>query len=245
MQTVRCVHAEGSLIKNATYNVVRTTDKGIFITGHGLHNHGAWPEHLFEPVERKHVLLLSGGLDSTTMLWMYRDLKPECLTFDYGQRHSREIHHAREIAHDAGCHHVVIKLPQLQGSYLTGDVALTDGASTVVPNRNMIFLSVAANYVGDNGHLYFGGHASDHEVYPDCRPDFLASLSTALGLACGVTLHCPFQNTNRDQIAELAKSLGAPVAKTWSCYTGEDEPCGYCPACEGRQKIEWRFACSH
>lgn len=245
MQTVKCVRAEGSLELNATYNVVRRNSDGLFITGNGLHNHGAWPVDYFEPIGRKHVLLLSGGLDSTTLLWelLYsqKDISVECLTFDYGQRHSREIDHARRLAKAAGCHHVVIKIPQLQGSYLTGG-ELTDPASTVVPNRNMIFLSIAANYVGDGGHLYFGCHAADHEVYPDCRPDFIASISNALKLSCNVTLHCPFVNTTRQQIVAKARLLKVPVEDTWSCYTGGEHPCGYCPACQGRDKV---LTCSH
>lgn len=244
MRTVRCVKAQGSLVLGATYNVVREHESGdVFISGNGLHYHGRWPADYFENVPRSEIVLLSGGLDSAVVLWSIKDRKPECLSFDYGQRHIREIDSAKEIAKEAGCHHLVIKLPPLSGSSLTGDKPLTtDAHDTVVPNRNMIMFSVAANYVGQGGHIYFGGHADDHAVYPDCRPEFLRAMSFALGLSCGVTLHSPLQSTTRQEIASLAKELGVPVEKTWSCYAGGESPCNECSACVGRRKV---LSCSH
>lgn len=240
MRTVRSIKTEGSLTLGATYNVVRETAAGYFITGNGLHNHGAWSKDFFVPVERKEVVLLSGGLDSATVLWMFKDRKPECVSFDYGQTHIREIESAKKLAYLAGCHHVVIKLPMLVGGALTRSVEMPgingDPSDTVVPNRNMIFMAVAANYVGEGGEIYFGGHASDHAVYPDCRPEFLNAMATALKLSCGVTLRSPLVSMDRESIARMAEHLGVPTDLTWSCYAGGDEPCRTCPACIGRQK---------
>lgn len=242
MRTVRCIRNYGSLQEGATYNVVKETDRDYFVTGNGLHNHGGWPKDFFATVERREVVLLSGGLDSTTVLWMIKDRKPECVTFDYGQTHVREIESAKVIAKLAGCHHVVIKLPQLVGGALTNctDMPGIDGnpSDTVVPNRNMIFVAVAANYVGNGGDIYFGGHASDHEVYPDCRPEFLSAIAESLRLSCGVTLQSPLISMNREEVANMAKYLGVPTDLTWSCYTGGERPCQTCPACIGRLKVE-------
>jgi 7-cyano-7-deazaguanine synthase len=191
------------------------------------------------------VVLLSGGLDSAVVLWLRRECDPLCLSFDYGQKHVREIESAKELAFRAGCEHEIVRIPKLRGSALTGDKAMPDksgdASDTVVPNRNMIMIAVAANYAGNGGTVCIGSHTSDHIVYPDCRPEFLDSLSKSLALSCGVTLDAPFANQSRDAVAEIAKFLGVPVGLTWSCYAGGEVPCSTCPSCVGRNKIAWRF----
>lgn len=187
------------------------------------------------------VLLLSGGIDSLVLLSHLRSAMDLCLTFDYGQRHRREIEAAKAIAGHYGIAHEIVTLPPLRGSALTrdGDVPVgvdaTDPAqsATVVPNRNMIMLAIAANYAGSGGMVYLGTNKNDHTIYPDCRPAFLQPVGEALFLGCNVRFDAPFSWLDKSEIVSIGKRNSAPLYLAWSCYLGGEVQCGQCAACLG------------
>jgi 7-cyano-7-deazaguanine synthase len=196
------------------------------------------------------VLLLSGGVDSLVLLARecHAGRPPVCVSFDYGQRHVRELEAARDIAH---VYHVpisVLPLPRLGGSALTGDGEIPKGlhfadarqAATVVPNRNMVMLSVAASVATATGHdrVLFAAHAGDRAVYQDCRAEFVQALNAATLLACGVGVEAPFLSMSKREIVLLGRSLDVPFAVAWSCYEGGKSPCGKCGACVERTEAE-------
>jgi 7-cyano-7-deazaguanine synthase len=201
------------------------------------------------------VILLSGGLDSFVLLRREVEIggSPSlCITLDYGQKHSREIHYARNIAEwcrvDWRCH----KLPPAAflGSSLTGGGDVPKGidyrdprqSSTVVHGRNMVFLSVAvaeAVRIG-TGKVLFAAHGGDSAIYADCRKEFVSSMSEASESAYGVKIQAPFLGMTKQEIVLLGKSLNAPYGLpfdlSWSCYQGESFPCGQCGACIERSE---------
>lgn len=189
------------------------------------------------------VLLLSGGVDSLCLLSVLaEDEAPDlCVTFDYGQRHKREIEAAVKIAKHYSVRHAVLQLPQLTGSALTHDqdvptcIAATapEQSCVVVPNRNMIMVSVAANYAGPGGIVYLATNSNDHSVFPDCRPRFLDALRMALMFGADVQLHTPFQHMDKKEIIRKGEYRAAPFQYAWSCYLGGDVQCGQCAACLG------------
>lgn len=209
----------------------------------------------------KAVVLLSGGMDSATALY-YAKVKgfaPQCLIFDYGQRHGKEIASARRLARRAGCLFQVVKirlpLPrQGQGSSLLDKSAplprrreITPGKipSTYVPARNIIFLGFAASFAEAAGAqaIFIGANAVDYSGYPDCRPEFFAAFQTALGrgLKTGVEkrpvkIYAPLLKRSKAEIVRLGTRLGVPYNLTWSCYRGGKKPCGVCDSCRLRQR---------
>lgn len=193
------------------------------------------------------VLLLSGGLDSAVMLALEVDSggNPVCLSFDYGQRHRRELESARELAHYYRCFHEVAVLPAglFAGSALTGTGnvphAHYDDATqrlTVVPNRNAVFLSLGAALAASRGlsRVLYAAHAGDRAVYPDCRAEFVEAIDAALRLACGVGVEAPLLRKDKRAIVTLGRELSVPFDLTWTCYEGGDEPCGECGSCRER-----------
>lgn len=200
------------------------------------------------------VVVFSGGLDSTVLLTdARRQGKATALSFDYGQRHVKELDHARRIAATLGVPHHVIDLRHvgtlLTGSALTDDtVAVPDGhyaeatmAATVVPNRNAILLSVAAGYAVAHGEheVWFAAHTGDHFVYPDCRPVFVDVLDSALRLGndpAELHVHAPYAGLTKADIVALGADLGAPLELSWSCYRGDDLHCGTCGTCVERRE---------
>ncbi|MCB0359279.1 MAG: 7-cyano-7-deazaguanine synthase QueC [Bdellovibrionales bacterium] len=200
------------------------------------------------------VILLSGGLDSSTLLYHLRQegWRPAGLAIDYGQRHRRELAAARAIAGEAGIHLRVADISPLQplllGSALTDptiDVPsghYTDESmkATVVPNRNMLFLAVAASWAIAQGAsaVAYAAHAGDHAIYPDCRPEFVRAMSAALGLADWrqLELATPFLDWDKGQIVRRGAELGVPFEKTWSCYRGGTAHCGTCGTCVERRE---------
>lgn len=195
------------------------------------------------------VLLLSGGVDSLVILAQEcREGRPvRCLTFDYGQQHrDAEIIAAERIAQWYAVPHHVVSLPRLGGSALTGDGALPAGlhyadpaqAATVVPNRNLVLLSVAASWAVRLGRsaVLFGAHAGDAAIYPDCRPAFVEAADIILQLACGVRVRAPLLRKTKRDIVLLGRELGVPFALAWSCYAGGAVPCGTCGACVERRE---------
>ena len=202
----------------------------------------------------KAVLILSGGLDSTTLLYRMLDMdyEVEALTFNYAQRHKKEIECASAIAKKLDVAHEVFDLSSLAG--LLGKSALLGGEEiphchyteeaakkTVVPNRNMIMLSIAAAYAeaGEIPELFYAAHKNDCTIYPDCRPEFVAALYPAILQATAwhpVHLRAPFLDMSKAEIVRMGLGLGVPYSLTWSCYRGERRPCRSCPTCREREE---------
>jgi 7-cyano-7-deazaguanine synthase len=212
---------------------------------------------------RKAVVLLSGGLDSTTVLAIAksRGFEPYALSFRYGQRHAVELERARDVAHALGvAGHVVVDvdLRQFGGSALTADVAVPKHASvdalpagipvTYVPARNTIFLSFALAWAETLGasDVFVGVNALDYSGYPDCRPEYIeafermANLATRAGVegTQRLTIHAPLMAMDKAAIVRAGLALGIDYAITSSCYDPgtAGEPCGQCDACLLRAK---------
>lgn len=198
------------------------------------------------------LILLSGGLDSTTALALaHRDGRAGmALTVDYGQRHRKEVRAAKAVAEHYGVRWELLELltwgSMLKGSALTdptvpvphGHYAAPSMSTTVVPNRNATLLMAAAGIAMANGctAVVTAIHAGDHAIYPDCRPEFFRSARATmeLGTDGAVTLHAPFVNVTKTQIAALAGELDVPIDLTWSCYEGGAYHCGRCGTCVER-----------
>ncbi len=206
---------------------------------------------------KKAIVLLSGGLDSTTTLFyaVNNGFKCACIIFDYGQRHRKEISYAQKIARRAGCDYTLVKISMpWKGSalldrriHLPKNRALntTEIPVTYVPARNIVFLSFAASYAEAIGArtIFIGANAIDYSGYPDCRPEFLKAYEVVLkkGLKSGVEgkpirIQAPLIRKTKAQIITLGLKLKVPYALTWSCYGGGKKPCGSCDSCRLRQK---------
>jgi len=202
----------------------------------------------------KTVIVYSGGLDSTVLLYHLRAAGHElhALSVDYGQRHRCELQHAARICADLGIVQPVADLsalqPLLAGSSLTSpDIEVAEGhyteknmKSTVVPNRNMIFLSVATGHALSikAGQIAYAAHSGDHAIYPDCRNEFADAMAAAIELADWekVALIRPFVDWTKADIVRRGAELGVPFAQTWSCYKGGDLHCGRCGTCIERRE---------
>jgi len=208
-------------------------------------------------MNKKAIVLLSGGLDSATILYhaKAKGYTPYCLIFDYGQRHRKEIHRAKKIAERARCRHQCMKIAlPWQGSSLLDKsrrlpqrqkVDLQKIPSTYVPARNIIFLSFAVSYAEAIGAraVFIGANAIDYSGYPDCRPKFFEAYQRVLvtGLKTGVEhkpikIYTPLINKSKAQIIEMGLKMKVPYDLTWSCYKGDKVPCGTCDSCLLRQK---------
>ncbi len=205
--------------------------------------------------DKSAIVLLSGGIDSTTALYLAKKLGYKCLAliFDYGQRHRREIRSAVEVAKRAKVPHRIIKiaLPWKGSSLLDKSAKLPSGRkfsaiskdvpSTYVPARNTIFLSFALSYAETVGAkaIFIGANAVDFSGYPDCRPEYYRAFQKAAFLgtkAKKIKIMTPLIDMTKVQIIKLGLKLGAPLEKTWSCYAGGKEPCGICDSCLIREK---------
>ena len=205
----------------------------------------------------KAVVLLSGGLDSSTTLFFaqFKGYDCHCLGFDYGQRHKKELISARKIALKAKCPFeiVTIGLPWKGSALLDKTVKMPHHRSltakdipvTYVPARNIIFLSFAASYAEAIGakHIFIGANAVDYSGYPDCRPAFIKAYQAMLaqGLKTGVQgkiikVETPLIHLSKKQIIKLATRLKVPLSLTWPCYQGGKKPCGQCDSCRLREK---------
>ncbi|MCM8813516.1 MAG: 7-cyano-7-deazaguanine synthase QueC [Candidatus Omnitrophica bacterium] len=206
--------------------------------------------------KRQAVVLLSGGLDSATVLAVAQEqgFTTTCLSFDYGQRHRRELAAARCIAAAAGSRWHCLKMPlPWKGSALLdrsrripkNRVITEEIPATYVPARNIIFLSFAvslAEAIGAQA-VFIGANQIDYSGYPDCRAAFLRAFgrAAAAGTKCGaqgraVAIRAPLLRKNKAQIVRLAARLGVPFALTWSCYEGGRRPCGVCDSCALRRQ---------
>ena len=198
------------------------------------------------------ILILSGGVDSVTMLYDYQEQIALAVSFDYGSNHNaREIPFARLHCERLGIRHIVIPLgfmsEHFKSSLLEGSEAIPEGnydddnmKSTVVPFRNGIMLSIAVGLAESQGlkHVMMANHGGDHAIYPDCRPEFVDAFSEAArtGTYEGVTLLSPYTNLTKADIARRGKALGIDYAETWSCYKGGDKHCGRCGTCRARRE---------
>ena len=201
----------------------------------------------------KTICLLSGGLDSTTLAAFLKSKGHEltALSVHYGQRHAKELEAAERIAAYLGIEWVQVDLGAIRGLFAgSGSSQVTDEAvpeghyaesnmrSTVVPNRNMIMLSVAAALAISRkaNAIAFAAHAGDHAIYPDCREAFVNAMRPALASCDYGVLHLltPFLFETKADIAQRAAALRVPVEMTWSCYQGEAIHCGRCGTCVER-----------
>lgn len=206
---------------------------------------------------KKSVAIVSGGMDSATLIyWLRANLYDitQLLSFDYGQRHSKELEFAKQLADELEIPWNLVDLTSittlLKGSSLTDEVEVPEGhyaadnmKATVVPNRNAMMLSIAyAAAVGNGSHyVVFGAHAGDHDVYPDCRFEFVTALSKALAIGNEwadpvPTVYAPFVNWSKADIAKVGHELGVPYEMTWSCYKGGAVHCGKCGTCVERRE---------
>ena len=202
----------------------------------------------------KIVIVYYRGLDSTVLLYHLREAGHDlhALSIDYGQRHSCELDHATAICAELGIPHPTADLsaiqPLLAGSSLTSpEIEVAEGhyseesmKSTVVPNRNMIFLSVATGHALSikADQIAYAAHSGDHAIYPDCRNEFADAMATAIRLADWeqIELIRPFVDWTKADIVRRGAELGVPFAQTWSCYKGGDLHCGRCGTCIERRE---------
>lgn len=210
---------------------------------------------------RQAIVLLSGGLDSAATLYIARKqgFECRCLTFDYGQRHRKELFAARKIAQAANCKLEVIKidLPWKGSALLDREIKISactkppshkvtsNIPNTYVPARNIIFLSFALSYAEaiKAQAIFIGAHAQDYSGYPDCRAGFYRAFGRVIsaGTKAGVErktikIMTPLMNKDKSRIVRLASRLGVPLEATWSCYKGKKRPCGECDSCYFRAK---------
>lgn len=177
------------------------------------------------------IHLLSGGLDSVTMLYdMHgKGERVHALLFDYGQKHVQELQWAKHHCHRLKIIYTTSDIPQLHGS------ELTDGkGGVVVPNRNCIMLSLAVNLAVSAGArtVTYACNADDEAVFPDCRIAFVRAFNEMLqSQEIPVKIQAPYINKSKRWIAKRARELDIPIHETWSCYRGGQKPCGACPAC--------------
>lgn len=201
----------------------------------------------FNGMEKDSVIVLSGGMDSVTLLHEYKDRIALALTFDYGSNHNkREIACAANHCKELGIKHIVIPL-EFMGQYfksslLSGADAIPEGdyaednmKSTVVPFRNGIMLAVACGMAEsyDLKKVMLANHFGDHSIYPDCRKSFVDAMSQAMteGTYCGVEIFAPYTGISKTDIARHGKALGIDYSTTYSCYKGGEKHCGKCGTC--------------
>ena len=200
----------------------------------------------------KGLLIYSGGLDSTTLLYEYKDSIDLAVTFDYGSKHNaKEIACAKENCRRLGIKHLIIPLGFI-GQYFKSDLLQSGGeipegsyadenmTSTVVPFRNGIMLAVAAGLAESYGldTVLLANHSGDHAIYPDCRPEFIDAFSAAVkaGTYEGIKVVSPYCNITKRDIALRGKAIGLDYSLTYSCYKGGEKHCGKCGTCVERKE---------
>lgn len=198
------------------------------------------------------VIILSGGMDSVTLLYHKRNEIALAVTFDYGSNHNkREIECAKYHCEQLGIEHIIIPLDFMykyfKSSLLNGADAIPEGhyadenmRSTVVPFRNGIMLSIACGIAESRGlkFVLIANHAGDHSIYPDCRATFISSMSDAMayGTYQNVKISAPYTTISKSDIAVIGKGLGVDYTKTYSCYKGGERHCGKCGTCVERKE---------
>lgn len=198
------------------------------------------------------AIIVSGGMDSITLLHEYKDRIALAITFDYGNNHAaNEIPYARLHCERLGIKHLVIPLDFMhqyfKSSLLEGAEAIPEGhyedenmKSTVVPFRNGIMLAIACGIAESNGltRVMIANHGGDHAIYPDCRGEFIEAMSEAMkyGTYEGITIEAPYTHITKTDIARRGAQLGIDYAETWSCYKGGEVHCGKCGTCVERKE---------
>jgi 7-cyano-7-deazaguanine synthase len=199
----------------------------------------------------KVVVIYSGGMDSFTVLHhaVQQGHEVYALSFNYGQRHVRELDAAATVCQQLDIPHKVVDITAinslLAGSSLTSDIDIPEGhyaeasmQSTVVPNRNMILLSLAIGYAVSIGAeaVYYGAHSGDHAIYPDCRPEFVEKMN-AVSLIANyepIRIEVPYLRNDKAEILADGLRMNLDYSQTWTCYNGRDKACGKCGACVER-----------
>lgn len=202
-------------------------------------------------MSEKAVVVYSGGMDSFTVLntAIQNGLEVYALSFNYGQKHSKELEVAAQVCRELGVSHKVVDITAINSlmanSSLTGDAEIPEGhyesdsmKSTVVPNRNMVLLSMAIAYAVslEASKVYYGAHSGDHHIYPDCRPEFVEAMNAVSKIANyqSVEIVTPYLHSSKGDILKAGLAMNLDYAKTWTCYNGRDKSCGKCGACNER-----------
>ena len=202
-------------------------------------------------MSEKAVVVYSGGMDSFTVLntAIQNGLEVYALSFNYGQKHSKELEVAAQVCQSLNVPHKVVDITAINSlmanSSLTGDAEIPEGhyedenmKSTVVPNRNMVLLSMAIAYAVslEAGKVYYGAHSGDHHIYPDCRPEFVEAMNAVSKIANyqSVEIVTPFLHSSKGEILKAGLAMNLDYANTWTCYNGREKSCGKCGACYER-----------
>lgn len=198
------------------------------------------------------AIIVSGGMDSITLLYDRKDEIALGISFDYGSNHNaREIPFAKMHCERLGIKHITINLDFMhqyfKSSLLDGAEAIPEGhyaddnmKSTVVPFRNGIMLAIAIGIAESNNldQVFIANHGGDHTIYPDCRPEFINAIDAAAtaGTYNNVKVIAPYTKITKSDIARIGKRLGIDYAETWSCYKGREVHCGKCGTCVERKE---------
>ncbi|MEC8080723.1 MAG: 7-cyano-7-deazaguanine synthase QueC [Pseudomonadota bacterium] len=202
-------------------------------------------------MSNKAVVVYSGGMDSYTVLHtaLAEGKEVYALSFNYGQRHSKELNVAAAVCAKHGIPHKVVDISAINslmaGSSLTSEIDIPEGhyaeesmKNTVVPNRNMVLLSMAIAYAVslEAPEVYYGAHSGDHHIYPDCRPEFVHAMNAVSKIANyePVEIVTPFLNNSKGEILAAGLAMNLDYSDTWTCYNGREKACGKCGACNER-----------
>ncbi|MFC0116630.1 7-cyano-7-deazaguanine synthase QueC [Pseudoalteromonas xiamenensis] len=202
-------------------------------------------------MSEKVVVIYSGGMDSFTVLnkAVQQGYEVYALSFNYGQRHVKELKVAEDVCRNLGVNHKIVDISAINqligGSSLTDNIDVPEGhyeeesmKSTVVPNRNMILLSLAVGYAVSlkANKVYYGAHSGDHAIYPDCRPEFVKKMDDVCRIANyeEIEIVCPYLNESKIEILADGLKMGLDYGQTWTCYNGREKACGKCGACQER-----------
>jgi len=201
--------------------------------------------------KEKAVIILSGGMDSTTLLYdlVSKGFDVFAISFFYNQKHQKELQYAEKTCQKLRVPFKSVDLTALNDiapSALTrtsmdvpeGHYEEENMKQTVVPNRNMVFLSMATAYaIGIHAkYLYYGAHKGDHAIYPDCRPEFAEKMRDVIHISdwSSIELRFPYINIDKGDIAIKGKELNVDYSLTWTCYKGQEKACGKCGSCQER-----------
>lgn len=204
-------------------------------------------------MSNKAVVVYSGGMDSYTVLHKALAAGKDvyALSFNYGQRHSKELDVAAKVCQKFNIPHKVVDISAINslmaGSSLTDDIEIPEGhyaedsmKNTVVPNRNMVLLSMAIAYAVslEAPEVYYGAHAGDHHIYPDCRPEFVHAMNAVSQIANyePVEIVTPFLSSSKGEILAAGLAMNLNYGDTWTCYNGREKACGKCGACNERME---------
>jgi len=197
------------------------------------------------------IIIVSGGMDSVTLLNEKKTEIAKAISFFYGQKHKKELEYAKAECEKLNIEHIIIDIENI-GMQLKSNLLLTGGdipeghyehesmRQTVVPFRNGIMLSIAIGIAESNNYesVLIANHSGDHAIYPDCREDFINHMSKAseYGTYNHVKIESPYNGKTKRDIAIIGKDLNLDYTKTWSCYKGQEKHCGKCGTCTERKE---------